>query len=68
MGMVEEAGPGKHVSPGLADGVLEHKGTPIWRSALLMGWLENIGPAPVLSNSRKHWRDLSPEMMYVYSQ
>lgn len=45
MGVVEEAGPSKRVSPGLADGVLEHKGTPIWRSALSMGWQQNIGPA-----------------------
>lgn len=48
MGVVEEAGPSKHVSPGLGEGVLEHKGTPIWPLALVDGVAAGFqsGPCP----------------------
>lgn len=35
MGVTEEAGPSKHVSPALGEGVLEYEGTPIGWSALV---------------------------------
>lgn len=37
VGVVEEDGPSKRVSPGLGQGLLEHQGTPIWWQALVDG-------------------------------
>ena len=37
MGVAEEAGPSKRVSPGFAERGLEHKGTPIWWPELVGG-------------------------------